>query len=124
MAQWQVMGWVNAIAAVLMGFIYPIRLKMQTNRWLIPVYRTARLIHPAVGMAMILVALLHGSMALGQLRLHSGLVIVILLILMALTALAGRQIGVLKNRWRSVHRTLGIVMLVSLAAHLVFPWWL
>lgn len=124
MAQWQIMGWVNVVLVVFMGAIYPLKQKMKTNKKLIPVYRVMRVVHPAVGAAMILIGLLHGSMVLGQLRLHSGSLVVLTLIVMALVAVAGNKLAAFRKIWRPIHRGLGMVLVVLLLAHLIFPWWL
>ena len=124
MAQWQILGWLNVILVVLMGSIYPIKEKMKTNKKLIPIYRKMRIIHPIVGVSMIVVGLIHGWMALGQIRLHSGLLILLALIAMALTALAGQKIKAFRKGWRKVHRALGLLVFLLVLAHLVFPWWI
>ena len=124
MAQWQILGWLNVILVVLMGSIYPVKEKMKTNKKLIPLYRKMRIIHPVVGVLMILVGLIHGTMALGQIRLHSGSLILLALIAMALTALAGQKIKAFRKGWRKVHRTLGVLVFLLVLAHLIFPWWL
>ncbi|MEN1759628.1 hypothetical protein [Anoxynatronum sibiricum] len=124
MAQWQIMGWVNVALVVIMGTIYPLKQKMKSNKKLIPIYRVVRVVHPVIGVAMILIGLLHGSMVLGQLRLHSGSLVLLTLIVMALVALAGSKLAVLRKIWRPIHRGLGIVLVLLLLAHLTFPWWL
>ncbi|MDW7672370.1 MAG: hypothetical protein SCK57_07760 [Bacillota bacterium] len=124
MQQYQVMGWVNVILVVLMGSIYPIKEKMKTNKKLIPVYRKVRVIHPIVGILMIVGALIHGTMALGRIRLHSGTLIVVVLIIMALVAFSGPRVKAFKKNWRTVHRSLGVLVFVLVLAHLIWPWWL
>ncbi|SMP40457.1 hypothetical protein [Anoxynatronum buryatiense] len=124
MAQWQMMGWVNVVLVVLMGAIYPLKQKMKSNKKLIPIYRVVRVAHPVVGVVMILIGLLHGAMVLGQLRLHSGSLVLMTLILMALVALAGNKLAVFRKTWRPIHRILGLLLVVLLLAHLLFPWWL
>ncbi len=124
MALWQIMGWLNVILVVLMGAIYPVKEKMRTNKKLIPLYRKMRIIHPVVGVLMILVGSIHGYVALGEISLHSGSLILLALIAMALIALAGQKIKAFKKGWRKVHRTLGILVFLLVLAHLIFPWWL
>lgn len=124
MAQWQILGWLNVILVVLMGSIYPVKEKMKTNKKLMPLYRKMRVIHPVVGVIMIVIGLVHGFMVLGEIRLHSGLLIVIILIIMALTALAGQKVKAFRKGWRKVHRTLGVLVFLLVLAHLIFPWWL
>ncbi len=124
MAQWQVLGWLNVVLVVFMGSIFPVKEKMKTNKKLMPIYRKMRIIHPVVGVLMILVGLIHGTMVLGQIRLHSGYLIVLALIAMALTALTGQKIKAFRKGWRKVHRTLGVLVFLLVLAHLIFPWWL
>lgn len=124
MAQWQLLGWLNVILVLLMGSIFPIKERMKTNKKLIPVYRKARVIHPITGVAMIVIGLIHGTMALGRIRLHSGTLILIVLVLMALVAFAGPRVKALKKNWRLIHRMLGLLVFVLVLAHLIVPWWL
>lgn len=124
MAQWQWMGWINVVLALFMGSIYPLKQQIKNYKKLAPVYRKMRIIHPVTGVVMILVGLFHGYMALGSIRIHSGSLILIILILMGLTALAGTRIKAFRKNWRIVHRLLAVLLFASVLAHLIWPWWL
>ena len=124
MAQWQYLGWLNVVLVILMGAIYPVKEMMKTNKKLIPVYRKMRVIHPVVGVLMIVVGLIHGYMALGRITLHSGSLILVALIAMALVALAGQKIKAFRKDWRKVHRALGVLVFILVLAHLISPWWI
>lgn len=119
------LGWINALSAVLMGAIYPIKKKMTGNKALIPLYRVVRKIHPPIGILMVVIGGYHGYLMLGgNIRLHSGTLVWIMLILMGAVALIGQTAKPLRKKWRPIHRILGIIMLLLLVAHVISPYWL
>ena len=119
------LGWINAISAILMGGIYPIKKKTASNQELIPLYRIVRKVHPLIGSLMVVIGGYHGYLMLGgNLRLHSGTLVWLVLILMGVVAVIGQTVAPLRKGWRSVHRVLGLGMLLLLAAHVIKPYWI
>lgn len=116
------LGWINVALITAMGLIYPLRMNyLKTkNKKLLAVYQKMRIIHPITGGMIIALGLIHGYMSLGTIRLHTGLLIVIVLVIMAAIALLGPRTKFLKKNWRVVHRYMGLVLWSSILLHLFF----
>ena len=116
------LGWINIALITVMGLIYPLRmtyLKKKDKR-LLAIYQKMRIIHPLTGGMIIVLGLIHGYMSLGTIRLHTGLLIVIVLIIMGAIALLGPRTKMLKRSWRVVHRYMGLALWSSILLHLFF----
>ncbi len=73
--------------------------------------------HPKVGIALVIVALAHGYLALGTIfKLHTGPLAWAVLVLMMLVVVIGKQYRL--KWWLKVHRSLAIVFIVALFVHL------
>ena len=119
------LGWINALSALLMGGIYPIKKRTASNQALIPLYRVVRKLHPLIGSLMVVIGGYHGYLMLGEnLRIHSGTLVWLVLILMGAAAMIGQAVKPLQKKWRPLHRILGVIMLLLLVAHIVSPYWL
>lgn len=116
------LGWLNLVIFLLMGTIYPIKKRMEKKRdqKSIQVYRKARVIHPILGSFIILIGFVHGYMQLGRLRLHTGTLLIGYLLLMGLVAILGPRIRFLRKRWRVIHRSMGIPLVLLLLVHLFY----
>lgn len=76
-------------------------------------------IHRPAGMLLAVVALVHGYLALGALRLHTG---TLLYVLMFITmALGAAFYAKKKKQLLSLHRALALGTVVLLAVHYFFP---
>jgi len=119
------LGWINALSAFLMGGIYPIKKRMISNKELTPLYRIVRKVHPLIGSLMVVIGGYHGYLMLGgNLRLHSGTLVWLMLILMGVVAILGQAVKAFQKKWQPLHRTLGLLMLLLLVAHVISPYWL
>lgn len=116
------LGWINLALITAMGLIYPLRMTyLKTkDKKLLSLYKTMRVIHPLTGGVIILIGLIHGYMSLGTIRLHTGLLIVIVLLFMAGIALLGPRTKLLKKNWRVVHRFMGLLLWSSILLHLFY----
>jgi predicted ferric reductase len=116
------MGWVNLALIAVMGFIYPLKLIYQKgkDKRVLALYKRVRVFHPIMGGVIIALGLIHGYMSLGALRLHTGSLIVIALMLMAAVSLLGPRVQFLKRRWRDIHRYMGLSLWVLIFLHLFY----
>lgn len=115
------LGWSNIIIILAMGLLFPIKqlaLTRQFRSKIVPIYRKMRIIHPWLGIAAICIGLTHGSMALGGLAMHTGLLLVMTLVLTGLIALAGPNIPFLKYRWRDIHIIISLLVVIALLIHM------
>jgi hypothetical protein len=74
--------------------------------------------HPYIGIGLVVTALVHGQLALGTLlKVHTGPVILYLLVLTMLVALVGKQYRL--KYWLEIHRILAILIAIAIFVHLV-----
>lgn len=119
-----ILGWLNVSLLAVMTAPYWLRfLNNHTLRLKGGVYGKAikalRTIHKPLGAAIVLIALIHGFLALGALRVHTGS---ILWLLLFLTAIIGTAFFFTKKKglfaW---HKRMALVVIVFLLVHLLFP---
>lgn len=80
-----------------------------------------RKVHPFVGSALVLSGALHGYLKLGgQLRFHTGSVVLLVLILTGIMGFAYKKTK--KRAMALVHRSLGILVVLALLWHYFWPW--
>lgn len=119
------LGWINALSAILMGGIYPIKKKLGQNQELVPLYRILRKVHPLIGSLMVVLGGYHGYLMMGgSLGFHSGTLVWLILFLMGAVAILGQAVYSLRKMWRPVHRILALGMLLFLGAHIIKPYWI
>ena len=74
-------------------------------------------IHPYIGFLLIILAYIHGDLALGSMfRIHTGPLAWWILVLMMFVALIGKKYRI--KKWLTVHRTLAALFIVSIVLHL------
>ncbi|WP_026477166.1 hypothetical protein [Alkaliphilus transvaalensis] len=113
-----VMGWLNLLLILIMASISPLKKLGTKNIKARKCYQKMRAIHPIMGILIIIIGLLHGYLALGTIKLHTGSLIVINLVLLALIAIIGPKVKQLRRRWRDIHKGLGFLLVVFLILHL------
>ena len=121
------LGWINLLLVLLMGSIYPIkkaataklqRVGKEKVKGSMLLYQKMRIIHPILGILIVGIGLVHGYLALGTIRLHTGLLVVIWIMLMGSVAIFGPRMKVLRKKWRNLHREMGLVLLIFVIIHL------
>ncbi len=121
------MGWLNLVLVLIMASIYPIKRAATAkphgpgkgnNGRSMALYKRMRLLHPLLGGLIIVLGLIHGYLALGTIRPHTGLLVVITIILMGAIAIFGPKMKVLRKKWRNLHRGMGLILLIFVVLHL------
>ena len=87
------LGWLNIGLIALMFALFPIKrsyLKYRKSSYL-KVYRKVRVFHPLLGLIIIIIGLVHGFLALGTIKLHTGTLVLISIITMGLISTLGRK---------------------------------
>lgn len=121
---YRILGWLNIALLVTVTSPYWIR---RLGQWLFPGKRSAiakwikplRAIHKPLGAALAVLALVHGYLALGSLRLHTGSVVwVLVLATAALGILFYRRKKAPLFRW---HKRLALATVLLTLVHLIFP---
>lgn len=121
---YRILGWLNIVLLVAVTAPYWVR---RLGQWLFPGKRAAiarwikplRAVHKPLGLALVVLALVHGYMALGALRLHTGsLVWLLVLATAALGILFYRKKKAPLFRW---HKRLALITVLLTVVHLVFP---
>jgi len=116
------LGWVNVALIASMGLILPLRaqyLKTKDKKSL-ELLQRVRTFHPKVGVAIIMLGLVHGYMSLGEIRFHTGTLIIMVLTVMALLALGGPRWQPLKKSWRAIHRNMGLALWFFIFLHIFY----
>ncbi|KAB3531549.1 hypothetical protein [Alkaliphilus serpentinus] len=116
------LGWMIVSLIFLTGLIYPIKqyYSKSKNKKLLAIYKKLRIIHPLLGVTIILLGSIHGYLALGTFRLHTGTIVLAILVIMAIIPISGQKIQKLKRHWRPYHRYLSIILWISIIIHILF----
>ena len=119
-----ILGWLNVAFLVVMTSPYWLRFlnkhifHLQGGAY-IKTIKFLRSVHKPLGIAVLVIALIHGYLALGALRLHTG---TILWIAFFLTAVLGSLFYFTKKRpFFTWHKRMVLVAIVLLLIHLLFP---
>ena len=118
------LGWLNVVLLAVMTS--PFWLRFLNNRFFHlrggtygKTVKVLRTIHKPLGGAILIIALLHGYLALGALRLHTGVFVWLSIFTMAVL---GLSFYLTKKRSLFVwHRRIALVVLFFLLVHLFFP---
>lgn len=117
-------GWLNIAIFVIMTAPFWLRF-LNTHLFhlkggaYLKVIKVLRRIHKPIGVGLLVLAVIHGYLALGSLRLHTGLLV---LLAAVVTAVFGLFYYLFKKktllRW---HRAMVVVTLLFVVIHLLFP---
>ena len=115
------LGWFN-IALIGVSFL-PFILRRfrkhvlkKPNKQLNAILKFLSKIHPFIGMALLITSFIHGYLAVGLIRLHTGYVAWFLIVVMFAIRVWGK---VSKSRyWLSLHRAVAMLLLLALLLHI------
>ena len=119
-----VLGWINIAALVVMTSPYWLRLINKyafknKSKALARGAKALRMAHKPLGIALVASVLAHGFLALNALRLHTGTLAAIMLIV---TAALGATFYFLKKKPMLIaHRTMALLLVLLVLIHLIFP---
>lgn len=116
------LGWLNLVLIIFMVLIYPLKRMYLKKRKpeLLALYKSARNYHPLLGFTIILIGLIHGFMALGTIRLHTGTLVLFTVILMGCITTFGRKKVLFSKTWLKLHKTLIPLLFVFIIIHIFF----
>ncbi len=117
----RILGWFN-IALVGVSFL-PFLLRRfrkyvlkKPNKHLNAILKFLSKIHPFIGITLLITSFLHGYLALGTIKLHTGYVAWFLVLVMFSIRVWGK---VSKSRyWMSLHRAVAMLLLLALLLHI------
>lgn len=118
------LGWLNIGFLVLMTAPYWLRLLNKHTLHLkggayAKTIKALRAIHKPLGLTVVVVMLVHGYLALGSLRLHTGTIVGVMLLI---TASLGGLFYFTKKRFAFTwHKRMALLLVVLLLIHLIFP---
>ncbi len=119
-----ILGWVNLAAIIVMTMPFWLRLINKhafkgKNAALTRIAKTLRAVHKPLGLILVASVIIHGILALGALRLHTGTLAGILLIV---TAALGTTFFFRKKKPILIaHRTMALLLALFVLIHLIFP---
>ncbi len=118
------LGWVALVLLVVMVSPFILRLLhskvfKSKSKGLLKVIKALRTIHKPLGLALVLLGAVHGIGMLGRVRLHSGSLVLMSLILTGVLGLAFWK----KKDKRALmgHRVMSLVTVILLLLHLFWP---
>ena len=121
---YKILGWVN-FAAVIIMFLPIMMQKLNTQKFnqknniYVRFLRNIRKLHKPIGIILFVSALIHGFLALGALRLHTGSLLGLLLVITGIFAFLFYK---LKKKWLFVtHKILAYLLVILMIVHLVYP---
>ena len=117
---YSVLGWINISIVVLLLIPFVLLKKVKNKESVL--YKTKNVlskVHRPLGALLIVIAAVHGYLALGTLALHTGTVVAVAAVLTVF--LGGMFIAVKKKQLFTAHRALGMVFVALLIIHLVLP---
>lgn len=119
-----IIGWFNVAAVLVMTAPYWLRLINKLaynskNTALTRMIKTLRAVHKPLGLALFVMAIVHGALALGAFRLHTGTFVGI--ILLVTVVLGGSFYRLKKKPLYIAHRTAATLLTLSVLVHLIFP---
>lgn len=120
-------GWINVAFVAVMASIYPFKKaymkKMKSDgkekaENLKKVYQFIRKLHPKLGIVILLIGLYHGSQAFSLTVLHTGTLLLYTILVMAVIGLSGPRVKAFRKNWRTVHRTIGLFVILFVFLHI------
>lgn len=119
-----ILGWVNLGAIIVMTLPLWLRLLNKhafkgKNAALARIARAFRAVHKPLGLLLAASVIVHGILALGALRLHTGTIAGIMLIVTA--ALGATFFFRKKKPLLTAHRTAALLLALFVLIHLIFP---
>lgn len=119
-----VFGWINISLITLMLLPFAIfNLNSLLFKKKVSVYlklaKFLRKLHRYLGIPLVISVIYHGFLALGSFRLHTGTILGIMLIVVAIF---GMIFILFKKKWAfKTHKLLAILLMLLLILHLIFP---
>lgn len=119
-------GWTNIVFISIMISIYPIKLsylvlakkKGRKNvKKLGKLYNFSKRAHPFLGVLILSIGFYHGYNAFSLTVLHTGTILLYLILTMGLVALVGSNFDPFKKHWRIVHRSLSLLVVLFAILH-------
>lgn len=119
-----IIGWFNVAAIVIMTAPYWMReinklVFHNKNKAIVKIIGILRMVHKPLGVALLVLAIAHGILALGAMRLHTGTIVGIFLI--STVSLGGLFYRLKKKPLFIAHRTAALILVVFLLVHLIVP---
>ncbi|QAV32547.1 hypothetical protein SAMN04488510_11754 [Fervidobacterium changbaicum] len=87
--------------------------------WFPLILKFLRRAHVYTGIALLIVGFIHGYLALGTIRLHTGLILWLGILLAFVGFLFKNKVG---KKWIFYHRIMGFVLIALFFVHYFFPW--
>lgn len=119
-----ILGWVSVGLLALLILPYVLVLINKAfikgkNKGLLKVIRFLRKLHKPAGILLLLVAAWHGYLALGTVRMHTGLVL--FLFVLATVVLGGTFFRLKNKKLLKLHRVLAVLTVAMFFLHFFFP---
>lgn len=120
---YSVLGYLSLAMLVILALPYPLRIlnkkMLDNNPKITSLVKQLKKIHRPVGAAVGVLAIVHGYMAMGSLRLHTG---TLTYLSMLIAVCFGGLFHIKKKKtFLTLHRSFAVITLGLLAVHLLFP---
>jgi len=122
---YRILGWIIFSLAVFNASLFVIRQILKRTKWkkLRPVNKVFTKFHIVTGLLLVIIAPIHGFIALGNnLYWHTGLLAYLFVLGILATFVLGKTVKKMKMSWRIFHRLVDAFAWVVIIIHLVNPW--
>ena len=118
----RVLGWINIGVLSVIILLYVLRrinkyVFNNKNKQLIMITKKMSQLHPFLGVYLVFSAFLHGYMIVGRLKIHSGYIAWVLLLVQGILGILVKKIK--KKSIITIHRLFGIVLIISVVIHII-----
>lgn len=116
-----IFAWSSTIGLLLLFIIYPLRIYISRNdiknrTYLLKVNKLLHKIHKTLGIIILILTFIHCRLSSQKLGVNTGTLCLILMIFILGSYLFKKQ---LKNKWLKIHRTLTIILLITIILHII-----
>jgi len=87
--------------------------------WFPPILKFLKNAHIYTGITLLVIGFIHGFLALGTIKLHTGFILWLGILFAFIGFLFKKKVG---KKWIVYHRTFGFVILALFFLHYYFPW--
>ncbi len=122
---YRILGWIVFSLAIFNTCLFIIRQILKRTKWkkLRPANKIFTKFHRISGLLMVVLAPIHGFIALGNnFYWHTGLLAYLFILGLLATYIIGKTIKKMKISWRIFHRIVDLLAWVIIIIHLARPW--
>ena len=114
-----ILGYISAVLLICILTFFPAKmycLKQKQCKYFTKIFRG----YEVLGILLVITAFIHGYLMLGNIKMHSGTVLIVFVVILMMFSRLGRRVS---NRWIGYHKALSFVVLILFLIHILSPRW-